>query len=663
MAESHSAPQPPVRRLADMLRLRAESILSTWEAQVRTLHPAERLERPVLRDHMPDFIEQLAGFVEARRHGLTPEPPGAIPRIHAIERLELGFDLNQVVGEYRILRACLLSVVGGDEGASPWSAELPALHDAIDQAISLSVVRYTAARERTLRALDRIAEASLDEPDVIRFLQKLLTVLTETVDAVDAAKILLLEGDELVVRATVGLEAEQDKVRHKLGESFAGRVALERRAIMLPVGSEDDSVPGAVKERAGRALVGIPLIYRGELVGVAVMGSSGAYEFSSEDQLLFRTMAARATAIIVQGQLLERERGARTQAEQLEARIEAMVQAMPVGVVMRDAEGRLLLHNAEYQRIWGEPPPAAQEGYDRELFLAGGQRLEAEDWPLSRALRGEPAPNQRLEFLRGDERIIIQVSAVPVLAAGGKVAAVVGTMVDLTAEARSEAELRAALHFRDHLIGVLSHDLRNPLAVIKTSAHVLLQGAANEQQIRATTRIVSNADRMERLIHDLLDYTRARVGGGIPVLPRTTNLFHLCQQVIDSMEVLHPSRSLRLTVEGNTRGEWDPDRILQVISNLLSNAIAYSPDGTPIAVTLTDQRGIVELTVHNEGAPIPDDKLKAVFEPFQRGQESGPGLGLGLYIVREIVRAHGGTVAVESGAGRGTRFIVRLPRV
>lgn len=170
--------------------------------------------------------------------------------------------------------------------------------------------------------------------------------------------------------------------------------------------------------------------------------------------------------------------------------------------------------------------------------------------------------------------------------------------------------------------------------------------------------------RIERKIRDLLDYTRAR-GPGIPIQREPTNLFELCKQNIDSMEQLHPTRRFRLEVEGDVQGEWDRERVLQLVSNLLSNAVKFGREGTPITAALKDLGDQVELAVHNQGAFIPPETVPRLFERFVRGD--GPaatadqGLGLGLFIVKQIVLGHGGTVDVRSDDTEGTILTVRLP--
>ncbi len=156
------------------------------------------------------------------------------------------------------------------------------------------------------------------------------------------------------------------------------------------------------------------------------------------------------------------------------------------------------------------------------------------------------------------------------------------------------------------------------------------------------------------------------MGGGIPVERRRVNLAQLCQEVLDEVELGAQGGQLRLGVEGACEGEWDPGRIAQVVQNLVTNALKHGAAGAPVSVRLRGEPEGVHLSVHNTGRPIPPELLPELFNPFRRGAQDDTsslgGLGLGLYIVQQIVVAHGGTVHADSREGQGTTFTVRLPR-
>ena len=163
------------------------------------------------------------------------------------------------------------------------------------------------------------------------------------------------------------------------------------------------------------------------------------------------------------------------------------------------------------------------------------------------------------------------------------------------------------------------------------------------------------------MIDDLLDFARTRLGGGFPIHPRRIDLRELCEHTVEELEFAYAGRTVRLETEGDLWGNWDADRIEQVISNLVGNALQHSSDDAEVRMTLRGEAEVVVLQTHNGGPPIPADVLPHVFEPGRRGARSG-GLGLGLYIVQQIVLAHGGSIEARSVPDDGTTFTVVLPR-
>ncbi|HYV96895.1 MAG TPA: GAF domain-containing protein [Gemmatimonadaceae bacterium] len=235
------------------------------------------------------------------------------------------------------------------------------------------------------------------------------------------------------------------------------------------------------------------------------------------------------------------------------------------------------------------------------------------------------------------------------------------------------AKLEDTIRSNELFAGVLAHDLRNPLDAMLTSAQLLLMqregsapsDAALNGERKPASRILASGQRMTAMINQLLDFTRARSGGGMRVEPRATNLGELYAQASSELELAHPGWTIQCTPSGDLSGNWDADRLLQVFSNVIGNAGQHGTPGAAIHVHLDGSApDHVRLEVRNEGA-VPAAILPNLFDPFRstrhgRGQSSG--LGLGLYIVREIIRAHGGTIDVTSSEERGTTFSVVLPR-
>ena len=226
-------------------------------------------------------------------------------------------------------------------------------------------------------------------------------------------------------------------------------------------------------------------------------------------------------------------------------------------------------------------------------------------------------------------------------------------------------ERTETLRLNEMFAAVLGHDLRNPLGAILTGAH-LIQRATSQDNVRETAgRMLSSGKRMSRLIDDLLDLTRARLAGGIALKRALVDFGALLHRVVKEQEAASPDRRVDITQEGDVTGDWDIDRLGQVASNLIGNAFQHGADGQPVRVSLDGtEADRVVLSVENDGV-IPPEMLPHLFDPFRGGQRSAgrnEGLGLGLYIVQQIVHAHGGRVDVHSTSETHTRFCVIVPR-
>jgi signal transduction histidine kinase len=219
-------------------------------------------------------------------------------------------------------------------------------------------------------------------------------------------------------------------------------------------------------------------------------------------------------------------------------------------------------------------------------------------------------------------------------------------------------------------LAILAHDLRNPLATTIMASSLIMQAPGIDGKFTlAANRIHSAGKRMNRLVNDLIDYTRTHLGQDLPVMLREADLRLICVDVVEEHRLAHPQRQFHLEADGNYHGHWDDNRIAQVVSNLLGNAVQYGDRHAPILVRITATPDRVLLAVENQGPVIPPEQAAALFRPLVRFAESehisdlpDTSLGIGLYIAKEIVRAHAGTISVTSTAGTGTVFAVDLPR-
>jgi signal transduction histidine kinase len=218
---------------------------------------------------------------------------------------------------------------------------------------------------------------------------------------------------------------------------------------------------------------------------------------------------------------------------------------------------------------------------------------------------------------------------------------------------------------RNLLLGMLSHDLRSPLQTIQITARLL--GALNSggEVGLAAERLVRSGARMQKLLDDLIDFNRTELGLGIPVTPREVDLGQVCAEELEQIRATYPERAVELEVAGDCRGSWDPDRMQQLLNNLVLNALHYGEPHATVRVAVRSSESNLRLSVANAGKPIDGETLAHIFEPLRRGKDgaaaNNSGLGLGLYIASEIAKAHGGEIAVDA-VGNQTVFTVSLPR-
>jgi signal transduction histidine kinase len=221
---------------------------------------------------------------------------------------------------------------------------------------------------------------------------------------------------------------------------------------------------------------------------------------------------------------------------------------------------------------------------------------------------------------------------------------------------------------KEMFLAMLGHDLRTPLGAIIGSAYVMVNTKdLPDVALKRALLILNSGQRMNALVGDLLDFTRSRLGGGIPIVPVDTDIARVCRQAVEEVAALHPQCVVTFDTSGDCRGQCDPGRISQVFSNIIANAVQHGSADTPINVVVRGAADAVAVAVHNRGPVIPPNEFDKIFNPMHRVEGDKPvapreNLGLGLYIAERIVDAHAGTLAVESSAEQGTTFTIRLPK-
>ncbi|ROM49324.1 PAS domain-containing sensor histidine kinase [Pseudomonas poae] len=217
--------------------------------------------------------------------------------------------------------------------------------------------------------------------------------------------------------------------------------------------------------------------------------------------------------------------------------------------------------------------------------------------------------------------------------------------------------------FAEQMVAIVSHDLKNPLTAIRMASDFLSRGERTAREQQLLDHISQSSERAQRMIADLLDFTQARVGQGITIKTAPLDLHGVIHRAVDELRVAFPAATLEHRAEGHGDACLDADRVQQIIGNLVANSVAYGDLQQPITITSRLGDGGSEVAVHNYGAVIPETLLAGLFEPMTRGTDEGSdvrSVGLGLYIVRELARVHGGDVAVNSSAAEGTTFTVKF---
>jgi PAS domain S-box-containing protein len=407
------------------------------------------------------------------------------------------------------------------------------------------------------------------------------------------------------------------------------------------------------------AAVALPLVVEGRVTGVLGIDFADAVEFDAADRSVMLALANQSAQALDRARLYEEEAALRTRAEHSAALLDTIFSSVPIGLAFVDWELRFVHVNAAWLRICGTEQGACVGKTVAEVFAARGDVTREKRLRLVLE-RGEPVTEvesaSEVDPEIGVARTWLE-SWYPVVA-GGQTIGIGLVAREITEERRAEA-------FRRNILGIVGHDVRNPLSAISGFARLLeSRGGLDPQQLRMVSRIHASVERIDRIVRDLLDLTRTQAGGAIPARPQVVRVDEIAVGVADEASGAYPGRDINVHGRGDPVVQWDPDRISQALSNLVVNALKYGDPSRPVNVEWQGYDDVA-VRVHNWGPPIPREVRAHIFEPFRQGPEPATrksGLGLGLYIAREVVRAHGGTIDVESSADEGTAFTVHLPR-
>jgi PAS domain S-box-containing protein len=447
----------------------------------------------------------------------------------------------------------------------------------------------------------------------------------------------------------------------------AGAAILTGEPVWLE--TEDDLAvrfPGLLPawRAAGRPKwASVPLVLDDAPVGVLGVTFDSGRQVDALDRAFALAIAQECANALERARLYEEERTVRARAEEIGALLEAFIANVPTGLAFVDRELRYVRVNPALAAMNGVP--AAEHAGKRVREVLSEPRwapqIEAAEAALRDAIeRGVSRLDEAsaIEFPAGSGQLRHFLTSIyPVRTPSGAILGAGASVRDVTA-------LREAQELQRLLVGIVGHDIRNPLGVIATSAALLATTPLDARQQQVVARIRRATDSIGNLAQQLLDYTVIQAGRRLPISPAPADLGQILAAIVDDFRALHPGRDLAADAGSGGPVSWDAERIRRLLANLLSNAVKYGDPSAPLAATCRAEGSDVVLEVTNRGPTVPSDRLARLFEPLQQGEDPsrrGGGIGLGLFIAREIAHAHGGRIEARSAEGV-TTFSVRLPR-
>lgn len=505
-----------------------------------------------------------------------------------------------------------------------------------------------------------------------------LSLAVETLNALAAHIAVLDEGGSIVFVNDAWLRFARDNGGAPSAESHVGVSYLGTCRAAARLGDSD----------AARALSGIDEVRRGQRQEYRqeypchAPGRARWFRMS-----VTRLASPSASFVAVAHEDITNEKEGQIALQEAERLLRSVLEALPVGVWIMDATGRIVHGNAAGLRIWGGARYVgpADFGEYKGWWHDSGQPIAAEDWAAARAIRnGETSLGEEIdiECFDGTRKTILN-SAIPLLDDDGRVTGAIIVNQDITARKHAEAEREAMLReqaelragaqeanrMKDDFIAMLSHELRTPLGSVLGWTAILKDALPDEAAARrAAEAIDRNARIQAKLLEDTLDLSR--IARGKLTLERSAvDMASLAAEVVEAMRPAAIGKAVALDAHasgGPTGLHGDPIRLRQVVWNLVANALKFTPAGGWIRVETRGGAGAVEVAVRDNGAGIAPAFMPFLFDRFRQGSDAPdgapPGLGLGLALAREIVERHGGAIAAESaGEGRGATFIVRIP--
>lgn len=509
-----------------------------------------------------------------------------------------------------------------------------------------------------------ISRAMTSRLDLESLLELTLSSAVEILRGQAGLIVLRDRGDSLRVRASYGLPSNLFRFFQPLWADLPGLRELHDRRDSLSRWRIPDLEMrlGMVAAAAGLALsqvVALPLLIEEKLIGAIYIFRMRGGAFSADDRALLAAFADQAAIAVRNAELYQ-------QVNEERRALSAIIENSAEGVMILDAAGQVEVFNRTLAHMTGWSAGDALGRPSAEVLVLQDRQGEPVSLPAPPPQRSSAAESRAYVegdiLRRGGPPVTVGLTATPLYDGDGRLARIIFNIVDIT-------RFRQAEELKSTFVSVVSHELKTPVALIKGYAETLRREDADwdrETMHESLAVIGEEADRLTLLIDSLLQASRIQAGG-LKLEPTDVNLVRLAEKVVDGFHTQTTVHSFELDFPVDFPLVWgDPQRLHEVLSNLVSNAVKYSPEGGTVWVGGRVDQGGVTVYVADQGVGIPPEEQGRIFERFYR-VETGlhrrtEGTGLGLYLVKAIVEAHGGRIWVESAPGRGSIFMFNLPR-
>ena len=475
------------------------------------------------------------------------------------------------------------------------------------------------------------------------------------------------ERDLLVPVAGYGLDAYD---ADDLAPEFLAQIVVERRLRTVSDVSRDERFASSEFEAVGvRSVMAAPIFDDADqLVGIVLTGLHAVHRFTSAEVYRLTALTEKAASIFEALEAVDERESALQEAEEQQIWLESVIGAIPEAVLLIDpVRGVVIAQNPVAADLLGDLTARRVSSAYARLLGPEGETLDPSESPLGRAVTAR-------EVLSGTEMIAIRADGaqIPVLVSAAPVVQDPGAQMQaVVAVFREISALKEASRLKDEFVSIVSHELRSPLTPIRGFVQLVARDLArkggNKEHIQRLNSAAGHVDRMTRLVDDLLDVSRLKAGS-LDLRRSNVDILDICREVIADRQAGEMRQELVFDeISSGAAGYWDPDRLYQVIDNLVGNAAKYSPpDGTiTISVAQDSDRQTASVTITDEGPGIAREEREQVFSAFFRTRDAArgqiAGLGLGLYICQELVTAHGGTISIDESHSGGAAFTVTLP--